>query len=128
MLIQRTQLKKNSVNNNVLVVLRTEDATSSVHAPDTGEPFGDLTIAYQKNTDTAHTAVTAVAGTEGSWTSAGWIELDATALPGVYQFSVPNAALQGGPSTTQVVIRFKSNETGSENTILIIDLFRSLAQ
>jgi hypothetical protein len=41
-------------------------------------------------------AVTLATATLGTWTSGGFVEVDATNMPGWYEIGIPNAALDGG--------------------------------
>jgi hypothetical protein len=57
-----------------------------------------LKVVYFREGDTSVTSVTLVSGTVGSWTSGGWVEVDSTNLPGVYELGVPNACFASGNS------------------------------
>ena len=72
-------------------------------SPKTGLAYGDMNISY------ARTGATRVAITEATLGSAsaaysagGFIEIDATNMPGVYRFDVPDAALIAGALSTTV--------------------------
>lgn len=82
-----------------------QDSSSSVGAGLTGVAFGDITAYYALNDAaggaTVHTPATMTIGT---WASGGFIEKDATNMPGIYQLGVFNAALTGADS---VVIYLK---------------------
>ncbi|HVU12177.1 MAG TPA: hypothetical protein VHD90_12910, partial [Phototrophicaceae bacterium] len=55
-----------------------------------------LTAYYSFNGDTAAHAITLATMTLGTFTSGGFKEVDATNMPGVYQFGIPDAALANG--------------------------------
>jgi hypothetical protein len=57
---------------------------------------GSLTAYYHRDTDTTATAITLATMTVGTFTSSGFKEIDATHMPGWYQFCPPNAALASG--------------------------------
>lgn len=57
---------------------------------------GSLTAYYHRDTDTTATAISLVTMTVGTFTSSGFKEIDATNMPGWYQFCPPNAALASG--------------------------------
>ena len=59
-----------------------------------------LTCYYRREGDATTTAVTLAAGTTGTWSSGGFVEVDATHTPGMYEFGVPNAALSSGEYVT----------------------------
>lgn len=82
-----------------------QDSSSSIGAGLTGVAFGDITAYYALNGAaggaTVHTPATMTIGT---WASGGFIEKDATNMPGIYQLGVFNAALTGADS---VIIMLK---------------------
>ncbi len=73
-----------------IVTVRMYDSTG---APKTALAFGDMTIAYIRNEDATDVDVTEQTMTLGTWASGGWIEVDATNSPGVYQFGTYDASL-----------------------------------
>ena len=82
-----------------------QDSSSAIGAGLTGVAFGDITAYYALNDAaggaTVHTPATMTIGT---WASGGFIEKDATNMPGIYQLGVFNAALTGADS---VIIMLK---------------------
>lgn len=75
-----------------------QDKTSTVGAGLAGLVFNtaSLTAYYHRDTDTTATAIALVTMTVGTFTSSGFKEIDATNMPGWYQFCPPNAALATG--------------------------------
>jgi len=74
----------------------------------TGLAFSDMTITYIREGDAGETAITPVAGTIGTWLSGGWLQVDATNMPGVYEFGTPDACLANGSES--VVIQFRATD------------------
>ena len=72
-----------------------QDTTSTVGAGKSGLTYASITWYYSKVGQSGSTAVTAAAGTLGTWTSGGFVAVDATNMPGVYEIGVPNACLSG---------------------------------
>lgn len=74
------------------------DSSSTTGAGLTGLAFnsGSLTAYYHKDGDTTATAITLATMTVGTYTSGGFKEIDATNMPGWYQFCPPNAAISSG--------------------------------
>lgn len=74
------------------------DSSSTTGAGLTGLVFNtaSLTAYYHRDTDTTATAMTLVTMTVGTFTSLGFKEIDATNMPGWYQFCPPNAAIASG--------------------------------
>ncbi len=83
------------------------DSTSTTGAGKTGLVFNTagLVWTYAKSDDgnVAGTAVTLATMTKGTWATGGFVEKDATLLPGVYQISIPNAAISSGTHTIMVL-------------------------
>lgn len=78
------------------------DSSSTTGGGLTGLVFNSagLTAYYHRNTDTTATAITLVTMTVGTFTSSGFKEIDATNMPGWYQFCPPNAAFASGSSVS----------------------------
>ncbi|RLB94231.1 MAG: hypothetical protein DRH26_01780 [Deltaproteobacteria bacterium] len=58
---------------------------------------------YMRETDDVSTEITLADGTLGTWGSGDFKEVDATDLPGVYQFGIPNAVLATGEESAKIV-------------------------
>jgi hypothetical protein len=90
----------------------------------TGLAFGTsgLTAYYWRGDEgnAGVTAITLATATRGTWTSSGFVEKDATNLPGWYEFGIPDAALAAGAD--QVVIMFKGSTIGVVPRIVVIEL------
>src|SRR5437899_11416114 len=68
-----------------------------------------LTAYYHRDTDTTATAITLVTMTVGTFTSSGFKEIDATNMPGWYQFCPPNAALASGAKSCAFLLKGATN-------------------
>jgi hypothetical protein len=82
-----------------------QDATSTTGAGLTGLAFGSsgLKWSYIRDDQATVTLVTPATATVGTWTSAGFKEIDATNMPGVYEIGIPNAALASGKSVQMLI-------------------------
>lgn len=78
------------------------DSSSSVGAGLTGLAYNtaSLTAYYHESNAAAATAITLADMTVGTFTSSGFKQIDATNMPGWYQFCPPNASLDGGRATS----------------------------
>lgn len=87
------------------------DSSSTTGAGLTGLVFnsGSLTAYYHRDTDTTATAISLVTMTVGTFTSLGFKEVDATNLPGVYQFCPPNAAIAAGAKSCIFMLKGAAN-------------------
>lgn len=95
MLIQR----KIGTTSEVLLIF-IQDSTSTTGAGKTGLAYNtaSLTAYYVRNDQTSATAISLVDMTLGTYTSGGFKEVNATTMPGWYQFCPPNAVFTSGRS------------------------------
>jgi hypothetical protein len=77
-----------------------------------------LTAYYIKEGDSSTTSISLVTATLGTFTSGGFIVVDATNMPGVYELGIPNAALASGKS----VLVFLQGAANMAPTILEIEV------
>lgn len=84
------------------------DTSSVIGAGKTGLVFNTagLTCYYKRTSANAAVAVTLATMTLGTWATGGFKEVDATHMPGVYEFGVPDAALAVGDGSSSVSIEF----------------------
>lgn len=82
---------------------------------------------YRRDGETADTEFTIATATLGTWVSAGFVLIDDTNMPGVYEFGIPNACLLGGGAKfCDIILPFAL--TVAATTVRIhIDLIRSIA-
>jgi len=71
----------------------------------TGIAHGDVTARYIRQGSSAGVAITMAAGTLGTWSSGGWVVVDATNSPGRYQFGIPDAALVAGAGAVKLTFK-----------------------
>jgi hypothetical protein len=92
------------------VFIRNTSTTSSV-AGLTGLTYSSsgLTLYYCRAGDTSSTAVTLSAGTLGTWSSGGFVAVDGTNMPGVYEIGIPNAAVASGKPSVAFVMQGATN-------------------
>lgn len=89
-----------------LVNVFIQDSSSTAGAGLTGLAFntGGLTAYYYCEAAGSSVAISLATMTLGTWATGGFVVVDGTNMPGVYQLSVPNAALASAKS---VVIMLK---------------------
>lgn len=87
------------------------DSSSTTGAGLAGLAFNSasLTAYYHRDTDTTATAITLATMTVGSFTSSGFKEIDATNMPGWYQFCPPNAAIASGAKSCAFHLKGATN-------------------
>ena len=74
------------------------DSSSTVGAGLTGLVYNSASLVcyYIADDLSNEVAVTLATATLGTWASGGFVEVDATNMPGWYEIGIPNAALDGG--------------------------------
>jgi hypothetical protein len=73
-----------------------QDSTVTTGAGKTGLAYNTVTCYYKRQGESSWTAVSLVTMTQGTWTTRGFIEGDATHAPGMYEFGIPDACLAAG--------------------------------
>ena len=92
-------------------LLRVDLTNSSTAAPLTGLTYASsgLVCHYIRDRDTSATAVSLVAGTLGTWTSGGFVEVDATNFPGLYEIGLPDAMVAEGVLSADLRLQGATN-------------------
>lgn len=102
---------------------RRAGATSNIfqiYVQDTSSPIGGgltgltngstgLTAYFHRDTDTTATVINLVSMTSGTFTSSGFIVVDGTHMPGLYQFCPPDAAMASGASSVVFLLKGATN-------------------
>jgi hypothetical protein len=83
------------------------DSSSTTGALKTGLTYSSMTCSYYIEGASGTVQVTPVSMTMGTWTTKGFIAVDGTNTPGLYQFGIPNAAIAAG--ATQVTLYFTAS-------------------
>jgi len=95
------------------------DSSSSVGARLAGLVYntGSLTACYNRqNAAGAATAITLVTMTKGTWVSGGFVAVDGTNMPGVYQLCLPDAAVAAAAGVNFVTVVLK----GAANMVPVV--------
>jgi len=94
-------LKKATTSYIIEVMLR--DSTTGQGK--TSVAYGDVAYGYWREGAATGANGTCVTMSKGTYADHGWVEVDATNLPGVYQFGVPDAAIATGVNAVTVVLK-----------------------
>jgi hypothetical protein len=74
---------------------------------------------YIRDGQNTATAISLAAGTLGTWSSGGFIEVDATHMPGIYEIGIPNAVIASGVKKATIQL---SGATNMQQTTIDIDM------
>lgn len=100
----------------LLVKKGTTSKLLQVWVPDSGSTTGagktgiahnaaGFTAYYYREGAASATAITLASMTLGTWATGGWVEVDATNMPGLYQFGIPDAAIASGANSVEVLLK-----------------------
>ena len=84
-----------------------QDSASTTGGGKTGIAFNAASFtAYYVRPGGSATAITLATQTvTGAWSSGGWVEVNATNLPGIYRFDIPNAVFATGVDHAVVMLK-----------------------
>ncbi len=68
-----------------------------------------LTAYYIREGDASPTAITLASATVGTYTSGGFVEVDATNMPGIYEFDPPDACFASGADSVVIFLKGATN-------------------
>ena len=74
----------------------------------TGVAHGDITAYYIREGGAA-VEVSLSAGTIGTWSSGGFVEITSANMPGIYEFGIPDAALASGADSVVIQLKGATN-------------------
>lgn len=88
-----------------------QDSSVTTGAGLTGLTSGSsgLTAYYYREGAGSATAISLTSMTLGTWTSAGFIVIDGTNMPGAYQLGIPDAAIASGAKSVLVMLKGATN-------------------
>jgi hypothetical protein len=84
-----------------------QDSASTTGGGKTGIAYNaaGLTAYYVRPAGSATSITLATQTVTGTWSSGGWVEVDATNLPGIYRFDIPNAVFATGVDHAVVMLK-----------------------
>jgi len=84
-----------------------QDSASTTGGGKTGIAYNasGLTAYYVRPGGSATAITLATQTVTGAWSSGGWVEVDATNLPGIYRFDIPNAVFASGVDHAVVMLK-----------------------
>ena len=88
------------------------DSSSTIGAKLAGLAYNTASLSAYYNREGAGgaaTAITLASATKGTWTSGGFVAIDATNIPGSYELHLPDAALAAGAKSVLVSLKGAAN-------------------
>ena len=84
-----------------------QDSASTTGGGKTGIAYNaaGLTAYYVRPAGSATAITLATQTVTGAWSSGGWVEVDATNLPGIYRFDIPNVVFATGVDHAVVMLK-----------------------
>lgn len=118
----KLQIKKGTTSKLVHVFIGNSSVTTGAGL--TGLVFNTASLAayYLREGANNEVAIPLVTATLGSWTSGGFIEVDATNMPGLYELSIPDAALATGANSVTIMLKGAANMRPVCFTIQLTDV------
>lgn len=117
-------LKKGLTSQRIAVFI--QNSASTVGAGLTGLVFNSAGLAWyywrEDEGNVAATAVTLATATRGTFASGGFVEKDATNLPGWYEIGIPDAALAAGADWVGVMLKGATNMAPLPLEIELVDV------
>lgn len=115
-------VKKGKTSKTALIFV--QDSSSTTGAGLTGLLFNSASLTwyyYREAAGTGGTQVTLATQTIGTWATGGFIELDATNMPGWYEIGIPDAVLATGADFVGMVLKGATNMAQVNIEIQLVD-------
>ena len=97
------EIKKGTTSRSTEIFLSDSAATDG--SGKTGILYSGVTGYYIRPGDIGATAITMATATIGTYASGGFIEVDATNMPGIYEFGIPDACLATGAEECLIMLK-----------------------
>lgn len=120
--MNRYRIARNSTSNTIGIWVQNSSTSGGL----TGLVFNTASLvgrSFKLGTDTADVAITLAAGTLGTYGSGHLKEVDATEMPGYYQFGVPDSLLTGTHRFVTIMLSGAADMIPCVVTIEVMDGF-----
>jgi hypothetical protein len=101
--------KMQSGQTSVLMKVWIQNSSSGLGLTGLAYNTSGLTAYYIRNGQSTDTAITLATATLGTWTSGGFVVVDGTNMPGLYEIGMPNAVLASGVDTVHLMLQGAAN-------------------
>lgn len=107
----KLQFKAGTTSKRIEVFIQDSSSTTGAGLTGLTNASSGLTWYFGREDDgnAGGTAVSIVSATRGTFTSGGFVEKDATNMPGVYELGIPNAALAAGSTWVTMLLKGATN-------------------
>lgn len=96
-------LKRGSTSNRIQIFIQSSAGAAGLALTGLAHNTASLVAYYLRDGDAAAVAITLVDGTVGTWLSSSFKEVSAANMPGLYELSLPNAAVASGNKVTIIL-------------------------
>jgi hypothetical protein len=118
-MLQREQIIAGTTSVLVRVFIANSSVTTGAGLTGLTYSSASLTAYYIRDGGTSTTAISLVTATVGTWVSGGFVEVDATHMPGIYEIGLPNAVVAAGVAKATLYLQ---GATNMQDTVLFIDI------
>lgn len=106
----KLKIKEGTTSKIIRVFIQNNASTRGVGYTGLTYLEGTLSIYYIREGDASPTAITPASMTVGTWVSGGFVEVDSTNMPGVYEIGLPDAVIDN-TSEGSVLIMIKGSDS-----------------
>ncbi len=114
------QIKSGRTSQMVNIFVQNNSVTTGAGLTGLSNNSSNLIGHFIRENDSSSTPITIVSAAIGTWTTGGFIEIESSAMPGLYQVGLPNAICSAGTSRWATVYYFGA--TNMAPSILEIEL------
>lgn len=118
-MIQRESIIAGSTSTLVRVFVANSSVTTGAGLTGLAFNTASLTAYYIRSGSATTSAISLVTATVGTWVSGGFVEVDSTHMPGIYEIGLPNAVVASGVGMATVYLM---GATNMQDTVLFIDI------
>lgn len=102
----KLSLKSGTASKTVNILFQDASKTNGAGLTGVTNNSTGLLAHFLREGDSASTAMAVTSAAIGTWTSNGLVEVESSAMPGLYQFGLPNAICSAGSNARSAVVYF----------------------
>lgn len=105
----KLQLLAGTTSKDVNVFVQNNSVTTGAGLTGLAYNSGSLTAYYHRQGASSATSITLATKTVGTWATGGFVAVDGTNMPGLYELGIPDAALASGAKWVIVMLKGATN-------------------